>query len=99
MEPDIIYADLWKASQLVTNSHFFPAMVRVAAVGAGKEYTEHLLYTVAQKPSIVGAIGLRVGESIDTAILNLMTESPEMGEAIDTVIRNAVTAYVPPASS
>ena len=99
MEPAVIYARLWKASQLATSSHFFPAMVKMAAIASGKEYTEHLLNTVAQNTTIVDAITLPVGESVDTAILALMSQSPEMGEAVDTAILNAVQAYVPPAVS
>lgn len=89
-----IEARLWKSSQLVLASTYFPPMVRMAAAKLNKPFSQDMLEKVAATEAIVDALTLPVGETIDTAILVLMTTSPAAGVAVDNAILAAVQAYV-----
>ena len=94
-----IEARLWKSSQLVLASTYFPPMVRMAAAKLGKPYSQDMLEKIAATETIVDALTLPVGDSIDTAILVLMSKDVNTGAAVDAAILSAVQAYVPPAVS
>lgn len=90
-----ITSNLWISSQLVNNSTFFPALVRSAAQFLGKEYSEDLLWFVAQRTEVLGAIQLNLNEPVDVALSELISTDEATGAAVDSVITTAVNSYNP----
>ena len=88
-----IYSNLWKAAQLATQSSYFPVMVRAACLHVGVEYSSEILQRVVVQPNVINGISLQADESIDTALMTLMTD-PTTGPGVDTVIIAAVEAAV-----
>ena len=88
-----IYSNLWKAAQLATQSSYFPVMVRAACLHVGVDYDQEILQRVVVQPNVMNGISLQADESIDTALMALMTD-PTTGPGVDAVIVAAVEAAV-----
>lgn len=96
MDPaDEITSLLWKAALLARESTYFPRLVETAANQLGKDYSDHMLRTVAAEPSILAALHLPVGEGVDAVLTTLATDA-EAGAAMDVLIMAAVAAYEEP---
>lgn len=87
-----IHSYLWKSSELVHNSGYFPRLVEAAAWKKNKEYTPDMLRYVASTEAIVDYITLPVGEGIDAALMQLVYEQ---GPVVDDAIEHLVDIYEP----
>lgn len=83
---------LWTSSQLAWSSTFFPSMVRAAAVIADVPYTQELVEYVATNPTISEAVHMGPSESVDAAILRIMTD-PTLANQFDQGIRHVVGSF------
>ncbi|QUC01230.1 hypothetical protein [Cellulosimicrobium cellulans] len=89
-----ITSRLWKAGLLALNSTYFPRLVQIAAWHAGKEYTDDLLRKVAADQTLLDAIAITNGDSVDDVLSSLAVTD---GPALDAAIVAAVAAYNPSA--